>query len=325
MKRAAAMTSLLLWTLACGSPSASTPASTSPGHSGGIAGNLACRLPVTSPTTGNEPLGGWVTFPGGDFVRDPASLPARTETGFVSYNRAIGAWVPADAQNVAPDGSTYVLTNSNGTPPLYLVDARTGKQRLILPQEQEGPIPGSLWKVVNYASEGVYLWTGNGGMEKPVPGLWSLDPETGVVRLIDGSHYWGMVSGGYAWALDAAGTRADASKVYRLDLRTGQVSTLYESSRDVALISPTPDGEILIDYGEIGSPRLASLAGPGTFAPVELPPGFPTVDRARPAPEGVWISVYGELWSGIALYVKGEGVTVMARSTHPLDAAGICA
>ena len=283
-----------------------------------------CRLPVVSAAVAGEPQGGWVTFPGGVFARDPASLSVRGDANLPSYNRAVGAWVPVEANKVAPDGATYVLTSYNSTPPLYLVDAMTGSRRLIVSEENEGPIRGSAWKVIEYASEGIYLWTGNGGMEMPVPGLWLLNPQTGSIRLIDGSHFWGKVSGGFAWALDEAGTRASASRVHRLDLRTGQVSTLYESKTNIALLAPTPDGEILVDYGQIGHPQLASLAGPGQFVPIELPPPFPPIYSARLAPQGVWLAVYGELWSGIALYVKGEGVTIMARSAFALEAAGAC-
>jgi hypothetical protein len=275
-------------------------------------------MPVTSPASGSEPPGGWVTFPGGTFVRDPASLPIRLGTHVPSYDRAIEAWVPVEPPNVAPDGASYVLYE-NG---FNLVDARTGNRRLIL--SQVGPTQGSEWQVVQYASEGIYLWTGNAGMAPTVPGLWLLDPQTGRVRLIDGSHYWGIVADGAAWALDEAGTRASASKVYRLDLRTGSVSVLHESKTLIRLLSATPDSAMLIDYGDVGSPRLALLAGPGLFVPVELPPAFPPIYSARLAPQGVWLAVYGELWSGIALYVKGEGVTIMARSAFALEAAGAC-
>lgn len=330
MKLAVAMASLFLLASACqpNSPtltgSASASRNPSPSPLVGVALNLACRLPVVSAATGAEPQGGWVTFPGGAFVRDPASLSVRSDISLPSYDRAVGAWVPVEADKVAPDGASYVLTSYNSTPPLYLVDAKTGSRRLILPAEKEGPIPGSVWKVIQYAREGIYLWTGNGGMEQPVRGLWLLDPATGNVRLIDGSHYWGKVSGGAAWALDEAGTRASASKVHRLDLSTGQVTTLYDSKTDIALISPTAGGEILIDYGRIGSPRLALLTAAGTFVPVELEPAFPPIFSATLAPQGVWIAVYGELWSGIALYIKGEGVTIMARSAYALEAAGAC-
>ena len=250
-----------------------------------------------------------------------------------SYDHAIGAWVPVEPEKVAPDGASYVLTSYNSSPPLYVVDAKTGNRRLILPQEREGPIQGSVWKVVQYASEGIYLWTGNGGMEIPVPGLWLLNPETGVVRLVDGSHYWGKVQRDVAWGLDEPNTRASASKVYRLDLRTGKVSTVYESKTQITLLSPTPEGEMLIDYGKTGTPQLALLAGPGSFVPVELPPGFPSIYNARMAKPGVWLAVFGSAWSGIALYLKGEGVTIMAvnHDSKPgvpagffYDAAGDC-
>ncbi len=81
---------------------------------------------------------------------------------------------------------------------------------------------------------------------------------------------------------------------------------------------------MLIDYGAIGSPRLALLSQPGSFVPIELPPAFPPVYNARLAQPGVWLAIYGEAWSGVALYVKGEGVTIMARSHVWLDAAGGC-
>jgi len=324
-------------TAAHGSPSSSTspvgspvatptpsgaPASPSgaPSPVGGIAANLVCRLAVISPASGGEPPGGWVTFPGGVFVRDPASLSIRLDPHVPSYDRAIGAWVPVEVPNVAPDGASYVLHEGDT---FNLVDAKTGNRRLIL--SQVGPGGGSQWQVVQYASEGIYLWTGDAGMAPTVPGLWLLDQHTGSVRLVDGSHYWGMVGSGAAWALDEAGTRAIASKVHRLDLGTGQVSTLYDSKSAIRLLSPTPDGEMLIDYGETGSPRLALLTVSGTFVPVELPPAFPPIFSASQAPQGVWLAVYGSAWSGIALYVKGEGVTVMANSNYPLVAAGGCA
>src|SRR5206468_665944 len=92
---------------ATGSPSVS-PAS-SPSPSTGVISTLQCRLPVISPVAGNEPPGGWMTFPGGEFVRDEGSL--RPSSGYQgpSYDRAIGAWIPVEYQNVAPDGLSYVL------------------------------------------------------------------------------------------------------------------------------------------------------------------------------------------------------------------------
>ena len=70
---------------------------------------LRCRLPISATANANEPPGGWITFPGGKFVRDPASLRNRSGSHLPSYDRAIGAWVPVEYENVSPDGSSYVL------------------------------------------------------------------------------------------------------------------------------------------------------------------------------------------------------------------------
>lgn len=122
-------------------PTTSRAASPSswPSASAVVAANLACRLPAITPVTGGIERG-WITFPGGQFVRDPSSLSARLET-LPSYDQVIGAWVPVEPEKVAPDGASYVLTSYNNTPPLYLVDAKTGKRRLILPPEHEGADP----------------------------------------------------------------------------------------------------------------------------------------------------------------------------------------
>ncbi len=73
--------------------------------------SLSCRLPVISPTTPGDPVpGGWITFPSGNFERDPASLPIRLQAHVPSYDRAIKAWLPVEYRYVAPSGASYILT-----------------------------------------------------------------------------------------------------------------------------------------------------------------------------------------------------------------------
>ena len=311
------------------SPSAASTAASpvsSPKPSGGVAANLACRLPAVSPTSAGI-AGGWLTFPGGQFDLDPASLPGLLQQHVPSYDRAIGAWVPVEPEYVAPDGASYVLHNestlgNDKSGYFYLVDAKTGNRRLLL--SQEGPIPGAYWTVVDYASEGIYLTAPAYGMTQQVAGLWLLDPKTGQVRLINGDHYWVMVAGGFAWAQDPPGHPVESSTVYRLDLHTGKVITSYEAKMDIRLLSPTPDGELLVTYGDISSPKVALLPGQGSLVAIALPFALPPIYSARIAPEGVWLAIYGEAWSGLALFVKGEGVTILARSQYWLEAAGTC-
>src|SRR3984893_1451840 len=168
--RTRAVPCLLALVLVTGCTPMSAPA-TSP--TAAAQATLPCRLPIVSPTNPGDPPGGWITFPGAQFVRDPASLPGRLQTDTPSYDRAIGGWVPVSYEKVAPDGATYILhgdvvVTTNG---FYLVDAKTRAQRLILAADGP-PSAGGSWQIIDYASEGVYLWSVG---IATVPGLWLLD------------------------------------------------------------------------------------------------------------------------------------------------------
>lgn len=294
----------------------------SPSPPAGIASTLTCRLPVISPATSGAPPGGWITFPDGQFARDPTSLPGRLQSHVPSYDRAIGRWVPVEYNNVAPDGATYVLHGDQSLPTngFYLVDARTETRRLILLADGPPQAPGS-WTVVRYAREGVYLWSV--GM-LTVPGLWLLNPLTGTVRLVDGSHYWAMVDGGVAWAVDPpfGGSPGSISTIYRLDLATGQVSTWYQTNVAMSLLSPTPDAGVLIVYGEIPSTsaRLGLIPAPDQLVPLGVLPIY-VGTQGYPSFPGIWIPLQP---GGLALYVKGQRVAIMTSSPAIFNVAGDC-
>jgi hypothetical protein len=279
---------------------------------------LSCRLPITSPTSDGEAPGGWITFPGGEFVRDPASLPGRLQTDVPSYDRAIGSWVPVSIEKVAPDGATYVVHDELKASGFYLVDGRTGAQRLILSADGPAPAPGS-WQVVEWARAGIYLWSV--GM-LTTPGLWLLDPQTGKVRLVDGSHSWSVVAGGAAWAIDQP-KGADAgtyNALYRLDLASGQVSTWYETKGNLRLLTATPAGEVLITEGDgYGVPKV--VRGPNQISPLLISPDQPGVSWAYSTNPGTWLSLQG---GGLALYIKGTTATVMSHSPDIFNVAGGC-
>ena len=281
---------------------------------------LTCRLPVNSPTYPGDPPGGWIPFPGGKFERDPASLPIRLQSHVPSYDRAIKAWLPVEYRYVAPSGTSYILT---GDPSLahpsafYLVDVKTGARRLVL---GDGPpqAPGS-WTVVDFAGAGVYLWSA--GIQT-VPGLWLLDPATGHVRLVDGSHYWRMVANGAAWALDPEGPAPGVKQaIYRLDLASGKVERWYETDTAIYMLSPDSDGHVLVVIGDDSPPRLGMLVGPDRFQRLALPPGFPAISDAYLRNPGVWLALRG---GGLALYTASDGVRIMTRQTDIFDVAGGC-
>src|ERR1700694_1810750 len=287
--------------------------------------SLNCRLPVISPYTPGVPPGGWLTFPGARSSRAPASAANRLNAHVPSYDRAINAWVPVEYRYVAPSGDSYILTNDAALPDpsaFYLVDVRTGMRRLVL---GDGPpqAPGS-WMVVNFAGAGVYLWSA--GIQ-PVPGLWLLDPATGKVRLVDGSHSWRMVAGGVAWALDAEPSSGSGQKqgVFRLDIASGHVERWYEADlpaagpSPISMLAPDSDGHVLIEIGGDSAPRLGLVVGPDQFRPLDVPVGFPVVNEGYLQNPGVWLSLGG---GGLALYTASDGVRIMTRQTDIFDVAG---
>jgi hypothetical protein len=226
--------------------------------------------------------------------------------------------VPVEYRNVAPDGASYILNNdiSVGND-FYLVDVNTGARKFVLSGDGPPAARGS-WTVVEYASEGVYFWSTG---IATVPGLWLLDLTKDTIRLIDGSHYWGMVAGKSAWAEDPPfGGQGSTYKIYRLDLASGQVTTWYETSTPIRLLSPTPDGDVLITYGEYGSAKLELVAEPNQLVPVDVPPGFPFVTDAYLAHPGVWIPLQS---GGVALYVNRQA-RIMAASPGIFNVAGGC-
>jgi len=181
--------------------------------------------------------------------------------------------------------------------------------------------------VVNFAGAGVYLWSA--GIQT-VPGLWLLDPGTGKVRLVDGSHYWRMVANGVAWALDPEPSSGSSQKqgVFRLDIASGHVERWYEADLPVAdpspvsMLSPDADGHVLIEIGGDSAPRLGLVVGPDQFRPLDVPVGFPVVSDAYLQNPGVWLSLRG---GGLALYTASDGVRIMTRQTDIFDLAGGCA
>jgi len=282
-----------------GVPSPAQSPAPSPSPAPPLVFPLSCRLPVTAQNSGTVKRG-WVTFPSGAFTLDPSG----GSDG--SYDWAVQSWLPG---LIAPDGLSYVL-QTDPTAPIILVDARTGHRQVIL--STEGPAPFQSWAPIAYASQGVYMgavdWSGPEGIPQGVPGLWLLDPVSRTVSQIDAAHDWVGMAGGFAWAMDGPGPTGGTTKVYRRDLTSGETILAYQSKVTLRVLSPTPEGELLVGYGDPDRPALLSASH--VFTPMRWPPGF----------GGDYSGVVGQPGigsaetNGVALYVKGSGIRLMATN-----------
>jgi hypothetical protein len=278
--------------------------------------NLICRLPVTgdSETPRNR---GWITFPGGQFTPDPS----KQSNG--SYDWAIHAWVPVGQNYVATDGATYVVANDAFViDSIYIVNARTGtRRRIVLTQGWSG--------IAQYSAGRLYMYSFGGGSDAPTnaKGLWVLDPRTGRSHVIGATHSWDMVGPGFAWATEDNSYNGGSVTVFRLDLATGKSMVWYVSKTSVTALTPTPYGELLVDFGIDN--RLALLGQSRAVTFLDLPQGYDDSASWSLARPGAWLSEATsadmDLFT-LNLYMKGAGVKRMAGGPYPgpLYAAGDC-
>jgi hypothetical protein len=293
------------------SPSPTASSLTSPG----LASGLRCRLPVLVPRiAGSEPLGGWITFPGGQFERDSSS-PIEAQNHLPSYDWPLKRWVPVESLSVSPDGASYILWDlPQQVGDFIIVDVATGQRRIIFASaEVEAQRPA--WeamgyrRVLEYAREGIYI--GDTGIA-PKPGLWLLDPLTGKVRLVPGTemNYW-QVAGGAAWTtIDSPSSQT----LRRLDLITGQIGDWYQfpSSAQPTLMTVDTRGVPVIRT--IGNDKVGLIPSPGKFEELQLPGGL-EIWSAHLAEPGLWLPLrWGK---GVALSTSERGVQMFQTGAGP--------
>lgn len=292
--------------------------STSPTRTGsatrGVA--LACRLPIISPAAEGVPPGGWVTFPGGHFSRDPASLPIRLRAHVPSYNRATQRWLPVESQYVAPGGDRYILTDDTSVPDpfnFYLVDVTTGSRRRVL---SSGPpeAPGT-WQVIAFTEAGVYL--ASVGIQ-PITGLWLFDPTTGKLSVLDRSHYWSTVAGGAAWGTDTEASGREV--VHRFDLGTHEIRSVYQAT-GIGLLGADDNGDLLVISGRGTSRKVTVLSPSEPPRDVDVPAGIGTIDMGYAAHPGIWLALRP---SGLALYTRANGIALISFNLDVFGIAGDC-
>src|SRR5947208_5293238 len=298
MNRTAFLATFLFVLTACGQSETAT-STASPARPTAASSAIRCRLPVLVPRSGGTvPLGGLVNLPGGEFARDPESLPEIMNHA-PGYDWPLRRWLPVESVNVSPDGSLYVLDQLPGTPigAIYLVNVATGTRRMIFSSPDYR-------RVVAYRKEGIYL-TDNG--IEPDPGLWLLDPDAGTARRLPGSQRnsgWKVLGARSAWSLSGNSSQT----VLRLDLVSGQVASWYQSSLPLDLAAVDDQDFPVVKV--LGDPvAMGRLTGPNQLQEFHLPAGMGFSGDAYAAGSQIWLPLQRD--EGLAVFTGDPVVQVL--------------
>jgi hypothetical protein len=182
----------ILLVAACTGPSAaesppalSSPATDSSGQLRLTTVDFNCSLPVYS-YTGPRLIDATIALP--TLKTSPGG-----EGGYY-YDRQVGRWLPVGRPAVSPNGLRYAYTEGWSlippvAPRVHIVDAATGNDIRVVTMPDVQP-----YGVTDFTSTAIYLVMAYEGVG---PGVWRLDPSTGVVTKVSDGFYR---PAGAAWA-----------------------------------------------------------------------------------------------------------------------------
>jgi hypothetical protein len=281
--------------------------------------SLTCRLPEFAGPPGS---GGFIVFPGGNFIADPASsvtLPATVPTpppvggpgpgygqGYgLSYDHQLSRWLPVASTQVSPDGSRYAYAPADG---IYVINIASGTQTEVG--------QGHAWSIVAVESAGVYAGDPNAG------GLW-LFPFSGTPRQITTSGYWRAANSTAAYGTATSAVPQGATNsIIRLDLKTGSSTEWFSrSGAQVGVSGFDGKGNPIISVFYLNGSGNEIWIAPGptnayAIAGFSNPPyggstGFNSYSPPIADSHGLWFAGnyngYGNQATGVALYVPGSG------------------
>jgi hypothetical protein len=173
---------------------------------------LTCRLPIAILTPPAAATEGFLRVDTGAFTAGAASA-ANGE----AYAQQLGKWVPTTAQQVAPDGASYVYVDAttDGSA-LRFVDRH--RDRLIV--SSPGPI-----EVLGFVSTQSVAYTAQD--TAGLLGTWLVDTGTLQPRIVSRDHVYQWAGGGALWRNGAA-AQGPGIALYRLDLRTGSETLWFD-------------------------------------------------------------------------------------------------
>jgi len=277
---------------------------------------FTCRLPVTN---ANRTSSGFLSLPDGKYT--PAG-----EYG-LTYDPALGTWLPVPANWVAPNGRAFAYVNrldANGgaadAEMLHIVDAVTRSQTVwLLPQR--GAIIG--WTV-----DGIYF-SARDNAETLL-----IDPATGEshsigINMSEPGTSWSELRDGYGWGVAYPGgydtIGSGQYKLMRLDLSTGQAELWYASPAELWLLGDDAEGRPILIEGSgssDGTGRPIAVVAQNKAVHLGTADQIFTWDQVVVADShGYWFSgAMGGIW----LYTPAGGLRHV-KSESPADmVAGPC-
>lgn len=324
---------------ASGYPPNANPGSASPpqdpffGPASGVSGppglNLNCRLPVYAGGSGS---GGFVLFPGANFIADPRSAvsppspsPAATSAppqgagpgpGYgsfgLSYDAKHSRWLPVPTNWVAPDGNHYAFPSGSA---IVVVDPASGTQ------VQLGQ--GRSWGLLKVLDDRVYAGAGDS------PGFWVL-PFSGAPRQVTTVGWWRAATATAAFGTPTSAVPQGATEqVIKLDIASGAATDWFSRpNASINIVGFDFKGNPLINtqYPDSNGWALWLTTSPTNATVIANSWEYVFIQGAPIADSyGIWFPVYvqGQNLTGIALYVAGSGLYWMASVGGQL--AGACA
>jgi len=300
--------------------------------------------------------GGFLHFPGGAFRKDPhadmvfdANVPGLMRTPdqpylyaygspttdvTLTYDRAVGRWLPVNRAQVSDDGLRYVYVDHEPTAAtsqsIHVVDVRTGSDHVVY-RNTNNP----LYAVVGLVQQNIYLTscqpTETGG------NCWGplrrLDATTGNIATVSDRRGTWVISGQIGWVVTCWPAQFPTpcfgiydergpNQLLRVDLATGN-EEIWGSGSGIDLIGIDGGGAPIITLGGTSECGLVRASGPGQMVPIFSLPinhtvgcGFrsATADRI-----GIWMQVEYEppgTTAGIYLYSKASGVRKISDSQY---------
>ncbi|HKV75688.1 MAG TPA: hypothetical protein VJN95_14300 [Gemmatimonadales bacterium] len=264
---------------------------------------LSCRLPVYAGPPGS---GGFIVFPGGNFIADPRSAvtapappggwpspapsyggPGQAGWWGLTYDAAYSKWLPVPWTWVSPDGSRYAYPAGGD---IYVQDLANGTQ------SELGA--GHSYAVLSVQPEGVYVIVPN------QPGLWLLAYGGGTTE-ISAAGFWQAESNHAAYGTETSAVPPGvANTITRLDVKRGVVTRQFselgaqsnvvgfDAAGDPVILANYNNGQVIWLAFNAGGPTALAYNGYGG----PFPYGTPIADS-----HGIWYAV----GQGIVIYAGG--------------------